>query len=163
MRRPLIAASFAAAAALAQPAKAGEPASPPLKVWVNPGFYAYHFDRHKDLRDRDFGFGVEVEMSPRYLLTAGSYSNSNGARSHYAGLLWRPLQWRRASGVRIAGGAALAAIDGYPGYDRGGWFVAALPMLSIEGDRLGLNIGVIPTLKNRIEGALVFQVRLRVW
>ena len=57
----------------------------------------------------------------RYLLTAGSYANSNGARSHYAGVLWRPLQWRPASGLLVAAGAAFAAMDGYPAYDNGGW------------------------------------------
>jgi hypothetical protein len=159
----LLAAGLAGAAALALPANAEEPRSPPLKVWVNPGFYTYHFSRDKDLRDRNFGFGLEVETSPRLLLTAGSFANSAGARSRYAGVLWRPLQWRSASGLLVAGGVALAAIDGYPKYRDGGWYVAPLPVLSIEGERLGLNVSPIPTLKNRVNSALAFQVRLRVW
>jgi hypothetical protein len=163
VRRPLLAASLAAATALALPVKAEEPPSPPLRVWVNPGFYAYHFSRDKGLRDRNFGLGVEVETSPRYVFMAGSYANSNGPRSHYAGILWRPLEWRGAWGLRIAGGVAVTAIDGYPNYRNGGWFVAPLPLLSIEGERLGLNLALIPTLRNRTDGALALQVKLRVW
>jgi hypothetical protein len=162
VRAALLAAGLAGAA-LALPVQAQAPPSPPLKVWINPGFYAYHFSRDKGLRDRNFGFGVELETSPRWLLTAGSYANSNNARSHYVGVLWRPLQWRPAPGLLVAGGAAFSVLDGYPGYDNGGWFLAAVPMLSIEGNRLGLHVGVIPTLRNRINGAIVFQARLRVW
>jgi len=132
-------------------------------VWINPGLYAYHFERDAGLRDRNFGFGLEVQTSPRYGFLAGSYSNSNGARSHYVGMLWRPLEWRFASGLRIAGGAALAAIDGYPNYRDGAWFVAPIPMVMIEGKRLGLNLALIPTLPDRVDGALAFQVKLRIW
>jgi hypothetical protein len=151
------------ATGLALPVLAEEPPPPPPRVWVNPGFYAYHFDRDKDLRDRSFGLGVEVEASPRHALIAGSHANSNGARSHYAGVLWRPLQWRGASGLRVTAGVAVAAVDGYPNYRHGRWFVAPLPVLSIEGKRLGLNLGLIPTLANRTDGALALQVKLRVW
>lgn len=147
---------------MAAPARADGAQHSPA-VWINPGLYAYHFARDKDLRDRNFGFGLEVLTSPRYGFLAGSYANSNGARSHYAGMLWRPLQWRSASGLRVSGGAALAAIDGYPNYHNGAWFVAPLPMISIEGRRLGLNIALIPTIRDRVDGALAFQVKLRIW
>ena len=158
----LVAALTAAAMAFAAPARAGDARQSPA-VWINPGLYAYHFARDKGLRNRNFGFGVEVQTSPRYGFLAGSYSNSNGARSHYAGALWRPLEWRTASGLRIAAGVALAAIDGYPNYRNGGWFVAPLPLLSIEGRRLGANIALIPTIANRFDGALADQLKLRVW
>lgn len=148
------------AATLASPVHAEEP---PLKVWVNPGFYSYHFARDKELRDRNFGFGLEVETSPRVSYNAGSYANSVGARSHYAGVLWRPLEWRSESGLRVAGGVAVAAVDGYPNYHDGGWFVALLPVLSIEGERVGVSFALIPTFRDRVDGALGLQLRLRVW
>ena len=157
-----IAVLAAGAMAFGAPASADGVKQAPA-VWINPGLYAYHFARDKDLRDRNFGLGVEVQTSPRYGFLAGSYSNSNGARSHYAGMLWRPFEWRSASGLRITAGAALAAIDGYPNYRNGAWFVAALPMVSFEGKRLGLNVALIPTIRNRVDGALAFQVKLRVW
>jgi hypothetical protein len=148
------------AAALAAPVQAEEP---PLKVWVNPGFYSHHFSRDKDLRDRNFGFGLEVETSPRFSYNAGSYANSVGARSHYAGVVWRPLEWRSDSGLRVAGGVAMAAVDGYPNYHDSGWFVALLPVLSIEGEHLGVSFALIPTFRDRVDGALGVQLKLKVW
>ena len=104
-----------------------------------------------------------MQISPHYGFLAGSYSNSVGARSQYAGMAWRLIEWRPEPGLRIAGVAVLAAIDGYPGYRDGGWFVAPLPALAIEGKRLGLNLLLIPTIRDRVAGAIAFQVKLRIW
>ena len=54
-------------------------------------------------------------------------------------------------------------VDGYPYMRDGGWYAAALPLIAIEGERLGLNFTVIPTIKNRLHGAITFQFKLRVW
>ncbi len=45
----------------------------------------------------------------------------------------------------------------------GGWFVAPVPVLAIEGKRLGVNLSVIPNYKDRLHGAFAMQVKLRVW
>ena len=58
---------------------------------------------------------------------------------------------------------ALGAFDGYPNYRNGGWFVAPLPVVAIEGGRFGVNLSLIPTIRNRLDGALSIQVKLRVW
>lgn len=36
-------------------------------------------------------------------------------------------------------------------------------MVSIEGKCVGLNLALVPTIGNRIDGALAFQVKLRIW
>jgi len=92
----------------------------------------------------------------------GNYINSNGERTHYGGYEWRPLHWQVA-GLDVAAGIAIGAFDGYPNYRDGGWFVAALPVLAIEGRYLGVNMSIIPTIQDRLDGALSIQFKLRVW
>lgn len=133
-----------------------------LRVWISPGTYAYHFNRGKDLRDENVGFGAEIALSDSHVLMGGSYINSNSARSHYAGYQWRSLHWRAAD-IDISAGVAISAFDGYPGYRDGRWFLAPLPIVSVEGRYLGANFSIIPTLEDRLDGAFAIQLKLRVW
>ena len=147
------------------PAGAQENDAPPEfspRVWISPGIYSYHFDRSKDLRDDNWGLGVEVTLAPDHAVIAGNYINSNWERTHYAAYGWRPLHWQVA-GLELSAGVALGAFDGYPNYRDGGWFVAALPLLAVEGRYFGVNLTVIPTIQNRLDGALSVQFKLRVW
>ena len=132
------------------------------QVWLNPGIYSYHFDRDKDLRDNNIGFGAEVRLARDHGLMAGTFINSNSQRSHYATYQWRPLHWQWA-GLDLGAGIVVGAFDGYPNYRNGAWFVAPLPMLMIEGKRFGANLSVIPTVSNRFDGAIAIQVKMRVW
>jgi len=132
------------------------------QVWINPGLYSLHFDSSKGLRNNNIGLGAEVLLADDHGLMGGTFINSNGARTHYAAYEWRPLHWQFA-GVNIGAGIAVGAFDGYPKYRDGGWFVAPLPLLSIEGKTFGANIGVIPTVANRFDGAIAVQIKLRVW
>ena len=133
------------------------------QVWLNPGNFAYHFDRHKDLREDDTGLGAELALADNHVLAAGSFINSNRRRSHYGAYYWRPLHWRPAAAINVHAGIAAGAFDGYPNYRNGAWFPAALPMLAIEGERVGANIFFVPTIKNRLDGAIAIQFKLRVW
>lgn len=132
------------------------------QVWLNPGTFSIHFDRDKDLREDNTGVGAEVVFSDDHALAAGSFINSNRRRSQYGAYYWRPLHWQPA-GIKVHAGIAAGAFDGYPNYRNGGWFPAALPMLAIEGDRAGVNIFFVPTIKNRLDGAIAVQFKLRVW
>jgi hypothetical protein len=144
-------------------AMAGEPREGDMpRVWLNPGSFSYHFDRNKNLREDNTGFGAEVSLSEDHSLAAGSFINSNRRRSQYGAYFWQPLHWRTA-GINVHAGAAVGAFDGYPNYRSGAWFPAALPMISVEGDRIGANIFVVPTIKNRLDGAISVQFKLRVW
>jgi hypothetical protein len=132
------------------------------RVWLNPGFYSLHFDREKDLRDDNIGLGAEVVLAEEHVLAAGTFINSNRLRSRFAGYAWRPLGWKVA-GLDVRAGVVVAAFDGYPGYDDGGWFIAPLPLLAIEGRWLGANFSIVPPIAGWVDGAFVMQVKLRVW
>jgi hypothetical protein len=134
----------------------------PPRVWISPGIYSVHFDTSKDLRNDNWGLSVEVALAPDHAVIGGTYINSNDERTHYGGYEWRPLHWQLA-GVEWSAGVALGAFDGYPNYHDGGWFVAALPVLAVEGRYFGVNMSVIPTIKDRLDGALSLQFKLRVW
>jgi hypothetical protein len=132
------------------------------QVWINPGIYSLHFDRDKDLRDDNIGLGVELVLAPEHAVSAGTFINSNRERSRYVAYAWRPLRWE-LRGVDVALGVVAGAFHGYPNYRDGGWFLAPLPLLAVEGRRLGLNLSVIPTIRNRLDGAIAIQLKLRVW
>lgn len=132
------------------------------QVWLNPGLYSMHFNRNKDFRENNIGFGAEVMLTDDHVLMAGSFINSDRQRSHYGLYQWRPLHWQ-VYGVKVGAGIAAGAFDGYPKYKDGGWFPAALPLLSVEGERFGANFALIPNIPNRMSGAVAIQVKLRVW
>lgn len=133
-----------------------------LQVWINPGIYSIHFDRSKHLRDDNIGLGAEVLLASDHGLMAGTFINSNRERSRYGAYLWRPLHWQLA-GLNVSAGIAAGAFDGYPNYRHGGWFAAAMPLLSVEGTRFGANIGIVPTIAQRLDGAIAIQVKIRAW
>jgi len=132
------------------------------QVWLNPGFLSWHFERDLDLRGTNWGVGVEVVLTPDHAVMAGKFINSDGDRSHYAAYQWRPLHWQ-PWGIDISAGIALGAFDGYQNVNNGGWFVAPLPLLAVEGRYLGANFSIVPTIKDKVHGAIVLQIKLRVW
>ena len=134
---------------------------PSRQVWLNPGFLSWHFDRSKDLRGDNWGVGAEVVFTPDHTVMAGNFINSNGERSNYASYQWRPLHWR-PSDIGVSAGIGLGVVDGYP-YHNGGWFAALFPLLAVEGKRIGANFTIVPTIKDKVNGAVVLQIKLRVW
>lgn len=132
------------------------------QVWLNAGSYSHHFDREKNFRENNTGFGAEIWLKENHGLMGGTFINSDGVRSHYAAYQWRPLHWQPA-GIHIAAGITLGAFDGYPRYREGGWFPAALPVLSVEYKMVGVNLLFVPTIPDRLDGALAIQFKLRVW
>ena len=156
---PLVVCSFAALFTAA--ANAAGPDRFTRQIWVTPGIYSFHFNRHKGLRNANPGFGVEIALAPDHAVMAGTYINSNDARSRYVAWGWRPLHGRFL-GAKVSAGIVATLIDGYPNYRNGGWYAAPLPVVSIEGRRFGVNVSLIPTLPGRVDGALSFQFKLRV-
>jgi hypothetical protein len=132
------------------------------QVWLNAGTYSHHFNRDKNFRENNTGFGAEVWLSDDHALMAGTFMNSDDERSRYAAYQWRPFHWQPA-GIRIGAGISLGAFDGYPRYRNGGWFPSALPALSIEYKMVGINLFLVPTIPDRIDGAISLQLKLRVW
>jgi hypothetical protein len=131
-------------------------------AWQNAGAFSYHFDRDTNYREDNVGVGAELAYSADNSLMAGTLINSQRARTRYLGLQWRPVHgW--VGNVRVHAGVALAAMDGYPKMREGGWFPSLLPLLAVEGRYVGLNVSMVPTIPNRVDGAVLFQLKLRVW
>jgi len=157
---------FAAASAHAQSATpaADAPlftwidATPKSELWIDSGFATWHFDRDKDLNGANRGLGVEYRFSGTMAATAGRMFNSDREWSNYAGVIWQP--WAIGP-VRI--GAALAAFDGYPNMRDGGWFPAAIPTLTYDYKRVGVNVGIIPSYKDRLYGGISVQLKIKLF
>ena len=123
-------------------------------LWINPGFYSYHFEQDKGFNNVNTGLGFEASLSDHYAFTAGFFENSDRHTSRYVGVYAMP--WKFGN-VKL--GAAMGAFDGYPKMRDGGWFPAIVPAMAIEGHRLGLNIHVVPTVGDKLHGAIAFQVK----
>jgi hypothetical protein len=132
------------------------------RVWLNPGFYSYHFDQDVDLRENNIGFGAEVELRRNHVLTAGTFLNSDDDRSRYVGYQWRPLHWQPAK-TDVSAGLIVAVLDGYPRVRDGDWYLAVLPVLSVQWKRVGINLTAVPTIEDRLYGAVAIQFKFRIW
>lgn len=148
----LLCASLAALTAQAQ-AQAQFDAS---RLWVNAGFYSAHFDTDQGLRNANPGIGLEYRIDPNWSATAGRFLNSNNADSSYVGAYYQP--WTYA-GVKL--GVVAGAFNGYPKAYNGGWFPAIIPTATLESGHWGLNVALVPPLKDRLYGALSFQLKYR--
>jgi hypothetical protein len=133
-------------------------AQPVSETWLNPGFYSYHWQRERDLHDENPGFGAEYRFSTVASATVGEYLNSDRVNSKYAGFYYQPVA---VGSVRL--GLALGGFDGYPEMKNGGWFLAAIPVASFEYKSVGLNLSFVPSYKDRLYGALSFQLKLKVF
>jgi hypothetical protein len=132
-------------------------AKPINETWLNPGFYSYHFDYDKNLNNNNPGLGVEYRYSTVSSVTAGRFHNSDWQISNYAAWYWQPF---RLGSMRI--GALLGAMDGYPRTRDGDWFLMALPIASYEYKNIGINLTVVPTIKDTVYGSLTLQLKLKL-
>jgi hypothetical protein len=126
-------------------------------VWVNPGFYSYHLQRDKGFNNVNTGLGIEATLTNTYSLTAGFFHNSDRETSRYVGVYAMPFQLGA-----FKAGAAIGAFDGYPKMRDGGWFPAIIPTVAFEGQQFGLNVSFIPTVGDRLHGAVTFQIKYKL-
>lgn len=126
------------------------------RLWVNAGFYSVHFDTDKSLRNANPGLGFEYKVDEHWSVTAGRFINSDNANSSYVGAYYQP--WRVGS-VKL--GVVVGAFNGYPKAFDGGWFPAVIPAASLESGHWGLNVALVPPLKDRLYGAVSFQLKFR--
>jgi hypothetical protein len=145
---------FAYLPALAQEADSGKRNA----LWLASGFATYHFQSDKDLNGRNPGIGVEYRLRDTMAVTAGRFYNSDREHSRYAGLYYQP--WTVA-GVKL--GAVVGGFDGYPKMRDGGWFLAAIPTATFEYKRVGINVAVVPTYKERLHGGISVQLKFKLW
>lgn len=158
MKKLLIGATFAA---LSFPALADTFTTienqPLSELWINPGFYSYHFQRDKGFDDTNPGFGAEYRFSTVASATVGRFHNSDRRMSNYAGVYYQP--WAIGP-VRL--GAVVGGFNGYPKMRDGGWFLAAIPVVSVEYQRVGVNFAIVPTYKERLHGAFSVQLKFKL-
>ena len=99
----------------------------------------------------------------RLWINAGFYSahfdtdqGLRNANSSYVGAYYQP--WTFA-GVKL--GVVAGAFNGYPKAFNGGWFPAVLPVATLESGNFGLNVALVPPMKDRLYGAVSFQLKFR--
>jgi hypothetical protein len=132
--------------------------TPRSEFWLDSGFATAHFQSDKHLNGANTGLAAEYRFSGTMAATAGRFYNSDRAWSNYAGVIWQPYA---IGPVRL--GAALGMFDGYPNMRGGGWFPAAIPTLTVDYKRVGVNIGIIPTYKDRLYGGISLQLKLKLF
>jgi len=132
--------------------------APRSEFWLDTGFATAHFDSDKDLNGANKGLGAEYRFNGATAATLGRFYNSDRQWSNYAGVIWQPYA---LGPVRL--GLAIAAFDGYPNMRDGGWFPAAIPTLTYEYQRVGLNVGIIPSYKDRLYGGVSFQLKFKLF
>jgi hypothetical protein len=128
------------------------------EVWLDTGFATYHFQRDQDLNGRNPGLGMEYRFSDAAAVTAGRFYNSDREHSSYAGVYYQPWSWGPLRVGAVAGG-----FNGYPKMRDGGWFLAAIPTATLEYGRVGLNIAVVPTFKDRLHGGISVQLKFKLF
>lgn len=128
------------------------------ELWLDTGFATYHFQSDKRLNGRNPGFGVEYRFSDSMAATAGRFYNSDRQHSRYAGLYYQPWSFQ---GVKL--GAVAGGFDGYPKMRDGGWFFALIPAATFEYKRVGVNVAVVPTYKDRLHGGISVQLKFKLW
>lgn len=127
-------------------------------LWINPGLYSYHFDQNREFNSVNYGLGLEYQFSTVASVTIGTYRNSYYQTSNYVGAYWMPLA---LGSFRL--GAVAGGFNGYANTQNGGWFPAMLPVISIEGDWVGVNLIIIPSISNRVAGSLSFQMKIKAF
>lgn len=129
---------------------------PAGELWLNVGGFSRHFDRQANHNENNLGLGLEYRTNDELSFMAGSYYNSVRKSTTYAAVNWQPLSM---GSFKL--GAAVGLMNGYPAMNRGGTFFAALPMVTYEGRRFGVNLGLIPSMKD-VDGAVILQFKVRL-
>jgi hypothetical protein len=127
------------------------------ELWLNPGMYSYHYDKSQSFNNNNLGFGFEYRYSSVSSVTVGTFKNSDSTQSNYAGIYWQPLALGPVNLGVVAGG-----FNGYQSSNNGGWFPAIFPAVTIEGKWLGANLFFIPTVGDKVHGALSLQLKVKV-
>lgn len=131
-------------------------------VWLSPGAVSWHADRAAGYNERNVGGGVEWRSeSGEIRAAAGQYRNSIRQDTRYATVGWFPLQTEFGP-VRIAAGGAIGIADGYR-VNNGRAFPVALPALSVDVWRIGINVTAWPRLEKGESAGVAVQLVFRVW
>jgi hypothetical protein len=128
------------------------------ELWLNPGMVSYHFDKDNGYNNKNFGFGAEYVFSSVASLTGGGFKNSDHEHSNYLGIYYHPVTISFLKVGFVAGG-----LSGYPATNNGGWFPALIPTISAESGWVGANLLLIPSVGDKVHGAISLQLKFKVW
>jgi hypothetical protein len=128
------------------------------EIWINPGMYSYHFQKDQNLNNNNWGVGLEYRFNTVASATIGNFKNSDNGHSSYAGVYYQPIAIGPVKLGVVAGG-----FNGYQSTNNGGWFPAVLPALTIEEGRFGANLFLIPTVGDRVHGAISLQLKVKLY
>jgi hypothetical protein len=128
------------------------------ELWLTTGFYSYHFQQDQTLNNHNWGVGLEYRYSNINSVTAGRFQNSDLQMSDYVAWFWQPCAW---GPLRLGG--LLGAIDGYPKMSNGAWFPMLLPVASLEYQRVGINLTIIPNIQDRLHGSISLQFKFKLY
>lgn len=128
------------------------------EVWINPGMYSYHFQKDQNLNNNNWGIGLEYRFNTVASATFGNYRNSDNDRSSYLGIYYQPIV---VGPVKL--GVVAGWFNGYQSTNNGGWFPAVLPAITVEEGRFGANIFFIPTVGDKVHGAISLQLKIKLY
>ena len=131
--------------------------TPLNELWLNAGFFTYHFQNNLHLNSNNLGLGGEYRYSTTSSILLGEFHNSDWHTSDYAGWYWRPV-----TAGSLSFGAVMGAIDGYPKFANGGWFPMLIPAASYDYKNIGANIVVIPNYKEQLHGGISLQFKVKL-
>ena len=128
------------------------------EIWINPGMYSYHFQKDQNLNNNNWGVGLEYRFNTVASVTLGNFKNSDSGHSSYIGAYYQPIAIGPLKIGVVAGG-----FNGYQSTNNGGWFPAVLPALTLEEGRFGANLFLIPTVGDRVHGAISLQLKVKLY
>ncbi len=137
-------------------------------LWVTSGFLSYHYTKpqpwERQFNQNNLGVGVEYAINPNWTVAAGRYANSVWKHSNYLQALYTPDATSfRVSNVDIKMGVAVGTVNGYSDMNHGKYAPAALPVISLETQRVGFNLTVIPTMFGNTVGAYAIQFKVKAF
>lgn len=119
--------------------------------YLSLGGISYHFDRHEERNEFNYGLGYEHDFSDRLALLGGVYKNSFSRASFYVladYAIWKPTENLR---IGILGGAAT-------GYRRAAVIPVLFPAVEWRIAPVSVKLFVVPPLKPQIDGAVALQL-----
>lgn len=131
--------------------------TPAHQLWLTTGFATYHFQTDQHLRNDNAGVGLEYRYSANSAVATGRFNNSDWQITRYLAWQYQPVKLGITNW-----GAAIGLFDGYPKVNNSGWFVAVIPAVSIEHQRLGANLAVVPTFRDKLHGAVSLQLKFKL-
>lgn len=132
--------------------------------WVSSGFWSHHTRRADHYQQNNTGIGVEWHAGGEWKdwqLNAGHYRNSRNRPSNYLQAGWMPLHLSLPAGFSLTAGASVGVVNGYPRMKGGGYFPTLVPALSLQWQRVGLNLVYIPSV-GTVDGAFALQLKVQL-